>query len=36
MDLKDIKWDIVDWINLAKVRHQLHAPLNTTLNIQGP
>jgi hypothetical protein len=36
MDLKDIGWEGVDWINLAQDRHQWWIPVNTVMNLQVP
>jgi hypothetical protein len=36
MDLREIGWDGVDWINMAQDRDQWRALLNTVLNIRVP
>jgi hypothetical protein len=36
MDLKEIKWDGMDWINLAQNRKQWRALVNTVLNLRVP
>jgi hypothetical protein len=32
MDLREIVWDGVDWIDVAQDRDQWRAPVNTALN----
>jgi hypothetical protein len=36
MDLREIEWDIVDWIDMAHDREQWRALVNTALNLRGP
>jgi hypothetical protein len=36
MDLREIGWDSVDWIDMAQDRDQWRAPLNTVLNLLVP
>jgi hypothetical protein len=36
MDIKEIKWDGVDWIDLAEDRDQWRALVNTVTNIRVP
>jgi hypothetical protein len=36
MDLREIGWDGVDWINIARDRDQWRALLNTVLNLRVP
>jgi hypothetical protein len=36
MDLREIKWDGIDWIDLAQDRDQWRALLNTVINIRVP
>jgi hypothetical protein len=36
MDLSDIKWDDVDWIDLAQNRDQWRVLMNTVLNFRIP
>jgi hypothetical protein len=36
MDLKEIGWDGVDWINLAQVRNQRRDLVNTAMNLLVP
>jgi hypothetical protein len=36
MDLRDIGWDGVDWIDLAQDRDQWRALANTTMNLRFP
>jgi hypothetical protein len=36
MDLREIGWDDVDWIDLAQDRDQWRAPLNTVMNLRVP
>jgi hypothetical protein len=36
MDLREIEWDGVDWIDMAQDRHQWRALVNTVLNIRVP
>jgi hypothetical protein len=35
MDLREIGWDCIDWINLAQDRHQWRALVNTVMNFSG-
>jgi hypothetical protein len=34
MDLKEIVWDNMDWINLAQDRDQLQALVNIIMNLR--
>jgi hypothetical protein len=34
MDLREIGWDIVDWIDMAQDRYQWRALVNTVLNLR--
>jgi hypothetical protein len=34
MDLRDIEWDGMDWIDLAQDRDQWRALVNTVMNLQ--
>jgi hypothetical protein len=36
MDLREIGWDVVDWIDMAQDRDQLKALVNTVLTLQVP
>jgi hypothetical protein len=36
MDLREIGWDGVDWINLAQGRDQRRALVNTLMNLRIP
>jgi hypothetical protein len=36
MDLRDIEWDVVDWIELAQNRDQCRALVNTVMNLRVP
>jgi hypothetical protein len=36
IDLREIGWDGMDWINLAQDRYQLRALLNTVMNLRFP
>jgi hypothetical protein len=36
MDLREIRWDGMDWIDLAQDRDQWRALVNTVMNIQVP
>jgi hypothetical protein len=36
MDLREIGWDGVDWINMAQDRDQWRALVNTVLNLRVP
>jgi hypothetical protein len=36
MDLRDIGWDAVDWIDLAQNRDQWGALVNTVMNFRVP
>jgi hypothetical protein len=33
MDLREIEWDVVDWIDLAQDRDQRRAFVNTVMNL---
>jgi hypothetical protein len=34
MDLRELEWDGIDWIDLAQDRDQWRALLNTAMNLQ--
>jgi hypothetical protein len=36
MDLREIGWDGVDWIDMAQDRNQWRALVNTVLNLRVP
>jgi hypothetical protein len=36
MDLREIGWDDMDWIELAQDRDQWRAPVNTAMNLGVP
>jgi hypothetical protein len=36
MDLREIGWSGVDWIDLAQDRNQWRAPVNTVMNLRVP
>jgi hypothetical protein len=36
MDLREIGWDGVDWIDMAQYRDQWRAVVNTVLNLRAP
>jgi hypothetical protein len=36
MDLRDIGWDSMNWIDLAEERDQFRALVNTVMNFQVP
>jgi hypothetical protein len=36
MDLRDVGWDGVDWIDMAQDRDQWRALVNTLLNLRVP
>jgi hypothetical protein len=36
MDLREIGWDGMDWIDLAQDRDQWRAPVNTVMNLRVP
>jgi hypothetical protein len=36
MDLREILWDVVDWINLAQDRDQWRALVNMVMNLRVP
>jgi hypothetical protein len=36
MDLRDTKWDGIDWIELAQDREQWRALVNTVMNLRVP
>jgi hypothetical protein len=36
MDLKEIGWDVVDWIDMAHDRDQWRALVNMVLNLRVP
>jgi hypothetical protein len=36
MNLREIGWDSIDWIELAQDRDQWRALVNTVMNLGGP
>jgi hypothetical protein len=36
MDLRDIEWEVMDWIDLAENRGQWRALVNTVMNLRLP
>jgi hypothetical protein len=36
MDLREIRWEDVDWMHLAQDRDQWRAPMNTVMNLRVP
>jgi hypothetical protein len=36
IDLREIGWDCMDWINLAQDRDQLRTLVNTVMSLQVP
>jgi hypothetical protein len=36
MDLREIEWDSIDWIDLAQDRDQWRAFVNTAMNLRVP
>jgi hypothetical protein len=34
--LKEIGWDVMDWIDMAQDRHQWRALVNTVMNLRVP
>jgi hypothetical protein len=36
MDLREIGWDVMDWIDLAQERDQWRALVNTVMNLRVP
>jgi hypothetical protein len=36
MDLREIRWSSIDWINLAQDRDQWRALVNTVMNLRVP
>jgi hypothetical protein len=36
MDFREIKWGVVEWINMAQDRHQWRALVNTVMNLRVP
>jgi hypothetical protein len=36
MDVREIGWDGVDWVNLAQDRNQWRALVNTAMNLRVP
>jgi hypothetical protein len=35
LDLRDIEWDGIDWIDVAQDREQWRALVNTVMNLRG-
>jgi len=36
MDLREIRWEVVDWIHLAQDRDQLRVVVNTAMDLRFP
>jgi hypothetical protein len=36
MDLREIRWDVTDWIDLAEDSNEWRALVNTVINLRGP
>jgi hypothetical protein len=36
MDLREIRWDDMDWIDLAQDKNQWRALVNTVMNLRVP
>jgi hypothetical protein len=36
MDLREIGWDVMDWINMAEDREKCRALVNTVMNLRVP
>jgi hypothetical protein len=36
MGLREIEWEVLDWIHLAKDRDQWRAVVNTVMNLRVP
>jgi len=36
MDLREIGWEVVDWIHLARDRDQWQASVSTVMNVRVP
>jgi hypothetical protein len=36
IDLREIEWDGMDWMNLVQDRHQYRALVNTVMNLRVP
>jgi hypothetical protein len=36
IDLREIRWDGMDWIDLAQDRDQWRAPVNTVMKLRVP
>jgi hypothetical protein len=36
MDLREIGWDVMDWIDLAQDRDKFRALVNTVMNFRDP
>jgi hypothetical protein len=36
MDLREIGWEVVDWIHLAQDRDKWQTPVNTVINLWVP
>jgi hypothetical protein len=36
MDVKEIGWEVVDWMHLAQDSDQWRAAMNTAINLRGP
>jgi hypothetical protein len=36
MDIREIRWEVVDWMNLAQERNQRRALVNTVTKLRIP
>jgi hypothetical protein len=36
MDLRELGWDVMDWIDLAEDRHQWRTLMNKVMNLRVP
>jgi hypothetical protein len=36
MDLNELGWDVMDWIDLAQDRDRWRAPVNTAMDLRVP